>query len=360
MILTDDFTRGVLFNLRRFTFHSIAAVGAFSLFSSVSLGQSENVVVFAGWGGSIQKAQRAVYFDSFEKETGIKVIDVPDVQIAKIKAMVDSGDVQWDVVQALGMWIPQGERQNLWEPLDYKTIDKAGVPPALAGPYGVGNSTYGMIVAYNTNAFPAGTAPKSWTDFWNVKQFAGRRALQDAPRYSLESALLADGVPPDKLYPLDLDRAFRSLDRIKGNINVWFKQWPQVPILLASQEITMSLMSHTRILSIVKEEHAPLALAWGQSLMTVDFVAVPRGARHKQNAMKLINWMTNAKLQAELARSTGIGPSNNAALNYLTAAEQEQLPTYHYQKGETTLFDNKWWAENEERVTERWNTWKLK
>src|SRR4051812_10996103 len=84
-------------------------------------GESKTVV-FAGWGGSIQAAQRKILFDSFEKETGIKVIDVPDVQLPKIKAMVETGDTQWDVVQALGMWIPQGAQANLWEPLDFDVV----------------------------------------------------------------------------------------------------------------------------------------------------------------------------------------------------------------------------------------------
>jgi putative spermidine/putrescine transport system substrate-binding protein len=348
-----------LHNLRLW-FQAAVTVVALGIVPGPSLAQSQNVVVFAGWGGSIQKAQRAIFFDAFEKQTGIKVIDIPDVQIAKIKAMVDSGDVQWDVVQSLGMWVPQGEKQNLWEPLDYKTIDKSNVPATMAGPYAIGNSTYGMIVAYNKLAFAGREEPKSWTDYWNVKKFPGRRALQDAPRYTLESALLADGVPPEKLYPLDVDRAFRSLDRIKTNVNVWFKQWPQVPVLLSSQEIVMSLMSHTRILTAVKEERAPLGMAWGQSLMTVDYLAVPRGARHKENAMKLINWMTNAKLQAELARDTGIGPSNTAALEFLTEAERERLPNYHYNKGESVLVDYGWWSANDERIQEQWNSWKLK
>lgn len=344
----------------RFALFAAAALGAIAL-AGASYGQSpQNVVVFAGWGGSIQKAQRAIYFDSFEKQTGIKVIDIPDVQLAKIKAMVDSGDVQWDVVQSLGAWVPQGEKQKLWEPLDYKTIDKSEVPSKLAGSYAIGNSTYGMVVAYNTAAYAGKQAPRNWVDFWNVKDFQGRRSLPDAPRYSLEAALLADGVPPDKLYPLDVDRAFRSLDRVKPNVNIWFKQWPQVPVLLSSQELTVSLMSHTRILSAVKDERAPLAMSWGQSLMTVDYLAVPRGAPHKENAMKLINWMTNAKLQAELARTSGIGPTNNGALDVMSETEREQLPSYHFKKGETVLVDYDWWSANDEKVTERWNAWKLK
>lgn len=336
----------------------VVAAGFFSI-SAASVA-AEETVVFAGWGGSIQKAQREIFFNSFEKETGIKVIDVPNVNLAKIKAMVESGDVQWDVTQPLGMWVPQGDKEGLWEKLDYNVIDAGGVPAVMVHPTAIGNSAYGMILAYNRDAFPPGKEPKSWKDFWDVKDFPGRRGIHDAPRYSMETALLADGVSPDKLYPIDADRAFSKLNQIKPHVNVWWKKWPQVPILLASQEIVMSLISHTRILSIVKEEKVPLAIQWNQSLMTVDFLTVPKGAKHKAAAMKLINWMTKAKLQAELAKRTAIGPSNSKAFDYLDDATKENLPSYHYQKGETIAFDNAWWATNLSNMEERWNEWKLK
>src|SRR5579883_385310 len=88
-----------------------ASLGALLLAAALAAGPAETAsaagektVVFAGWGGSIQKAQREVMFNAFEKATGIKVIDVPDVQLGKIKAMVEAGNVEWDVAEALGMW----------------------------------------------------------------------------------------------------------------------------------------------------------------------------------------------------------------------------------------------------------------
>ncbi|MBO9354757.1 extracellular solute-binding protein [Bordetella petrii] len=348
-------------NMHRYLARLATATAFTAAFAAVpaapAMAQSETVV-FAGWGGSIQKAQRKIYFDSFEKETGIKVIDVPGVQLAPLKAMVETGNTQWDVVQALGMWIPQGAKSNLWEKLDYGVINKEGVPPALVGDYALGNSTYGMVLAYNTNAVK-GNPPATWNAMWDVKGHPGARGMFDGPRYTLDVALLADGVPPDQLYPLDVDRAFKSLDKIKSQVAVWWKQWPQVPVLLASQELTMSLTSNTRINSVRKAEGAPVDLSWKQALMTVDFLAVPRNAKNRENAMKLIAWMNDPKRQAELAKVTGIGPGNALAMQYLTEEENSELASYHYQKGEMVLFDNAWWAENEQAMTQRWNQWKL-
>lgn len=320
----------------------------------------DKTVVFAGWGGSIQAAQRRVYFDAFTKETGIRVIEVPDVSLPKIKAMVNSGDVQWDVVQTLGMWVPLGATDNLWTRLDSKIIDSTGVPIELLSEYGIGNSAYGQVLAYNSKATGDAGAPKNWADFWDVSGKPGRRAMQDYPRYTMEFALLADGVAPKDLYPLDVNRAFAKLDKIKSSISVWFKQAPQVPILLASGEVNMSNTTHTRIRDIVASENVPLKVVWNQGLITVDWLAVPRGAKRAENAMKLIAFMTRADLQAKLSKESGIGPTNLKALDLLTEKEREQLPSYYYQKGQMVLFDNAWWAKNNDQMIERWDAWKLK
>lgn len=338
----------------------LAATMLASLLPAGHVALAQETVVFAGWGGNIQASQRKIYFDAFEKETGIKVIDVPDVSLAKIKVMVESGDVQWDVTQALGMWIPLGAADNLWEELDYGVIKADAVPEEFRSEHGIGNSAYGQILAYNTQATGEANAPKSWADFWDTAGKPGPRGFQDAPRYTLEFALMADGVEPKDLYPLDVDRAFASLDKIKSHVSVWWKQFPQVPILLASGEIDMSNTSHTRIRDIVATEQVPLEVVWNQGLITVDWLGVPRGARNAANAMKLIDFMTRADLQATLARETGIGPTNDDAIEMLTPEEREGLPSYHYQQGEMALFDNAWWAENNDEMIERWDAWKLK
>ena len=70
--------------------------------------------------------------------------------------------------------------------------------------------------------------------------FPGKRGLKKEPNVNLEWALLADGVPPEKVYevlgtPQGLERAFKKLDTIKGSI-VWWQAGAQAPQLLADGE----------------------------------------------------------------------------------------------------------------------------
>src|SRR6185437_5664835 len=94
-------------------------------------------------------------------------------------------------------------------------------------------------ITYNVQTFAAGTAPVSWSDVWNTKKFPGRRGMYTGVTYTLEFALLADGVPKDKLYPLDLPRAFKSLEKFKRDA-VWWTQFPQVEQMLLSKEVAVS------------------------------------------------------------------------------------------------------------------------
>jgi putative spermidine/putrescine transport system substrate-binding protein len=164
----------------------------------------------------------------------------------------------------------------------------------------------------------------------------------------------------DKVYPVDVDRALKKWDGLKNQTLFW-EQWPQAPTLLASGELAMSLSSQARILGLLQEEKsAPVGLVWNQGIMTTDYLAVPKGAKHRDAAFKLIAWMLDAKRQADYAKDTAVGPSNAKALEMVDEKTREVLPSYHYQKGELVAVDSQWWAANLDKQTERWNQWKIK
>jgi putative spermidine/putrescine transport system substrate-binding protein len=323
-------------------------------------GKAAETIVFAGWGGNWQAAERKYYFDTFEKATGIKVIDVPDVNLSKIKAMVGSKNVEWDVVQAIGMWVPErANAEDLWEPLDYEAIKTDGIPRELIRKNGVAVATFAQILAFNTDAYKQGQRPTSWADFFDIKKFPGKRGFLNQPRYAIEASLMAQGLDPKSLYPLDVDRSLKHWDTIKNDV-LWWEQWPQAPSLLASGELAMTLSSQARIGGLLAtEKSAPVDFIWNQGIMTVDYLAVPKGSKKKEAAFKLIAWMLDAERQAEYAKATAVGPSNTKSLDLLDEKTKESLPSHHFVKGELLVFNDAWWSENLDKLTERWNQWKL-
>ena len=79
----------------------------------------------------------------------------------------------------------------------------------------------------------SGESPNSWADFWDVKKFPGPRALGAEVTFA-RNLPCSPTASPYKLYPIDVERAFRKLAEIKPHVKVWWKHGDQ-PIQLLSQ-----------------------------------------------------------------------------------------------------------------------------
>ena len=65
---------------------------------------------------------------------------------------------------------------------------------------GVASVAWSTAIAFDRQAFTK-AQPSQIADLLDVKRFPGKRALPNGPRYTLELALLADGVDPaERLY----------------------------------------------------------------------------------------------------------------------------------------------------------------
>jgi putative spermidine/putrescine transport system substrate-binding protein len=212
------------------------------------------------WGGSWTTAEESAYFKPFTAETGIKVRTVAPVSFAKLKAQVLSRTYEWDVSSANIVEFSQAVREGLVEPIDKSIVDPARFPPGNITDFGAAGMTLATCLVYRTDKFPNG-GPQSWADFWDVKTFPGARCLFNRSFTSLAFALLADGVPADKLYPMDIERAFKKLDQIKPHIKVWWTQGNQSQQLIADGEVDMIGMWNARAQELI-DRGAPLKIVW--------------------------------------------------------------------------------------------------
>jgi putative spermidine/putrescine transport system substrate-binding protein len=65
---------------------------------------------------------------------------------------------------------------------------------------------------------------------------------------------MADGVPTDKLYPLDIDRALRKLTEIKNNI-LWYDGLAQAEQYMTDGQAQLGLVADGRVLSAIGTRH---------------------------------------------------------------------------------------------------------
>jgi putative spermidine/putrescine transport system substrate-binding protein len=313
-------------------------------------------LVLCGFGGAYQDGQTKAYIEPFQQETGIKVIQTSGPEIAKLRAQVQSKNVEWDVVTFSDRLRTTAIKQGLFQKIDYNVVDAKDILPNLVTPYGVGHILFTMQLTYSTSFYKSGQEPKTWADYWDLKHVSGIRGMYNAAPYSLEMALLADGVPKDKLYPLDAERAFKKLDQIKDKV-VWWDQFPQPAIMLDSGTINMT--PYTRGPSMALLDHKPIGISFDQHIASYEAWMVPKGARHADTAMKFINFAIKAERQAALTKYFLAGPTNLKAMPLLDPAVAKVLPSTPEHIKQGLLFDGVWWSENLDKMQEKWSEWRL-
>jgi putative spermidine/putrescine transport system substrate-binding protein len=331
---------------------ALAAVAATIGFSAPAFSAD---MVFTSWGGTTQDAQKTAWADKFTDSSGIKVVQDGPTDYGKIKAMVEANAVNWDVVDVEGDYAVQAGKAGLLEKLDFSVIDKSKLDSRFVTDYSVGSFYYSFVIGCNKDAVKE--CPKTWADLFDTKKFPGKRAFYkwSAPGV-IEAALLADGVAPDKLYPLDLDRAFKKLDSIKSDI-IWWSGGAQSQQLLASAEAPFGSFWNGRLTALAATG-VNVTTSWDQNITAADALVVPKGTKNKEAAMKFIALATSGEAQAELATATGYAPTNTDSNMLMDEKLRLSLPDM--QSASQVNADMDYWAANRDAIGERWYAWQAK
>jgi putative spermidine/putrescine transport system substrate-binding protein len=329
----------------------VAAVG----FPRILRAKPSQMVIVSG-GGALEEAFTKAYYQPWTARTGIKIVTGPNTT-AKLKAMVEARAVEWDVAQIAAEVAAPMARQGLLEPLDYSVIDKARLLPGVAHEHFVMSDVAAYVVAWNTKAVKAGHGPKGWAEFWDVRALPGRRGLWKRPFQTMEVALMADGADKDKLYPLDVERALRSLGKIRQQI-YWWDRGAQSAQILIDGEVEISATWNGRVHQ-PKLDGAAVDFHFNQALFVSDSWVVPRGAPNKKESMEFIAFTLQAETQAAFSRVIPYGPVNSAALKLLDPKILEALPSSEANFKRGAFLDPFWWADHGDKTQERFNQWLL-
>ncbi len=321
--------------------------------------QAEKLTVTA-FGGALQDAQRAAYFEPFAKSSGIEVVeDTYDGGISKIKAMVETNSVIWDVVQMDENEMVLACEEGLLEDASATTLGIAEhlMPQASAQDCGVGFFVWSMVLGYDGDKIK--DAPKSWTDMWDTKTWPGKRGFRKQARMTLEIALLADGVAPADVYKVlatkeGADRAFAKLDQIKDQI-VWWESGAQAPEMLASGDVALTAAYNGRIAAANKEGRH-FGIAWTNQLYATDFWAVVKGA-NLEAAKKFITFAMDAPNQKAFTDQIPYGVTNVAANALIDPAVAAQLPTSPENLSAALALSTDFWVDHEEELQTRFTQW---
>ena len=312
-------------------------------------------LTFASYGGAYQEAQRKGWLEPYAALTGIKFQESEESSNATIKAQVEAGQVTWDIVD-VGNDFGLDANAALLEPLDYTKIHKDEILEGFAGTYRVADITYGVVLGYNTEK-TAGQVPEGWADFFDTTKFPGKRGMWD---YSsggiLEFALLADGVAPGALYPLDLKRAAAKLDTIKDDLVFW-GSGAESQDLLGKGEVAMAMIWNGRAYSAKHIDNKPVEIQWNQQIVTADYFVVPKGTPNKDLAMDFIAWATCKENNATPSDYIPYGPTNKNA-----TPNPEKVPDLSVSNADenSAYFDDTWVIENAQLLEDAYQEWKTR
>jgi len=320
---------------------------------------AQQQITVVNFGGANANAQKKAYYEPFE-QTGVKVVPVEyNGEQAKIKAMVETKKVTWDVVEVESPDVARGCDEGLFEKLDYSKIgSKADFIPAAVSECGIGVFVWSTVMAYDGDKLK--TAPTTWADFWDVKKFPGKRAMRKGARYNVEFALMADGVKPADVYKVlstkeGTERAFKKLTELKPNIQ-WWEAGAQPPQFLVAGDVVMSTAYNGRI-DAANREGKHLKITWTGGIYDLDYWVIPKGTPNKDAAVKFIAFASQPETQAEYAKNIAYGPTNNKALAKLDAKVLAGLPTSPANSKDALQFNIKFWADQGEELEKRFASW---
>ena len=319
----------------------------------------QKTLTISSWGGAFQKAQREAWFNVVEKELGIIIKEDTTSGIADIRAQVASGRPTWDLSTQGAHTCGLLEKEGKLEKLDAAVVNTDGIPKDLKTEFWAAQIVYSVAIGWREKAFP-GKTPTSWSAFWDTKNFPGQRSMRRHPIYNLEAALIADGVPMDKLYPIDADRAFKKLESLKPNVLVWWNSGAQSIQVLQDAEVDMVGAWNGRIQAAMAEKEGKggkLNITFDQQMLVFDCWLIPKGAPNRDLAMKAMAIMLRPEVNARISNYINYAPSN--AKGYETGViPKEKLPELpnspeNEKKGFYLNVD--WWVKNADDMVKRFD-----
>jgi putative spermidine/putrescine transport system substrate-binding protein len=312
------------------------------------------VTVYSGiWGSS----QGACILEPFSKATGITAVPEPAISsVAITKLMQQRASPEIDVT-----WLDGGPSEQAWGEGIIDAIDPAAVPniKVLSDKgiyktkegqiYGLGTGYYATGMFYNTKEVKE--APTSWLDLWKP-EYANRTIFM--------SPALANFVPTflhiNKLLggsPSNIDPAIEKFKTLK--VSSYYDSTGTVQASIQSGEAIMGAHYINAIWAVNDQNVPVIPVVPKEGVPAGDIrVHLVKGTKHKEAALKFINFAVSEEALNCLAERLYIGPPLKATK--LSDKAKQRMPW-----GPTGSIDNlvvpDWNVVNAERakIIEQWN-----
>ena len=335
-------------------------------------------LVFVSWGGAYTASQQKAYHDPYmAANPDIKIVndDSAGGAVAKLRAMQEAGNVTWDLVDMVPSDAILACDEGLVIEVDHNAILAAAPDgtPALedfgdlvVSPCFIPQIVFSTTFGYRTDKV-SDTPPTSINDVFDLVKYPGKRSLEKKPVNNFEWALLADGVPADKVYELleteaGVAQALAKLDTIKDSV-IWWEKGAQTPQLLADGEIVMGSTYNGRLFSVIEEEKQPVAIMWDWQVYDLDGWAIPAGGKNEADVKAYLKFATDTQRLADQAKYISYGPARKSSAAMVGKHAElgiemaPHMPTAPENAKNTLLYNYLFWADNVDDLTETFQAW---
>lgn len=348
-IAAEKYKAGTL--SRRGFLSAMGALGVVPLLGDRAFAQATQLVV-CNWGGQASDILRDLLGTAFEAETGIPVVvDGDGPSPGRVRAMVESGAVVWDVCDSgAGSAIVMNDA-GVIQPIDYSMVDRDKVLEGTALPFAVGNYVFSYALAYNPTLLPGGV-PQTWADVWDVEQFPGMRTFRRSVRGQLEAAALAMGVAKEDVYEfLDDDgiaEAIAKFRALRDNIITW-STGSESQNLFLQREVAMGNIFSTRSF-LLKDQMEPgtFEMTYNGGVLQPGMWVVPNNnPAGTETAMRFIATAQDPQLQADWFEAIGNGPINPAAAELIPEDLAMWNPNTPENVARQVIYSDEWYGRNQ-------------
>lgn len=365
------------------TITTMLATAALAVTASASFSGSHmaDEMTIVSWGGAYSASQQNAYHNPYIEKTGIAIINdesSPEA-VAKLRAMNETGNVTWDLVDAEA---PDAMRlcdEGLAMEIDHDEV-LAAAPDGTSATDDFGDMiisdcfipqiVFSTTFGYRTDQVPAGVEPPtSACDVFEIEKYPGKRALNKRPIANMEWALICDGVAYEDVYDtLETEegqaRAFAMLDKIKDQ-TIWWSASAEPIQMLADGEVFMGSAYNGRLFSAIVEQNQPIGMAWEWQLLDLDGWIIPTGLSEERLArvMDYLYFATDTQRLADQAKYISYGPARASSAPLvgqhadLGIDMAPHMPTDPNNAENTFVNNYEWWADYRDDLDAKFNAW---
>ncbi|MGF1446529.1 MAG: extracellular solute-binding protein [Pikeienuella sp.] len=338
-------------------------------------------MTIVSWGGAYSASQQNAYHDPYTELTGVEIIndESSNEAVAKLRAMNETGNITWDVVDVVASDAIRLCDEGLALEIDHDEMlapAPDGTPASedfgdlIVSECYIPQIVYSTTFGYRTDvAAWNGAVPEDVCAVFDLETFPGKRSLEKRPINNMEWALICDGVPKDEVYDvLETDegiaQAFAKLDTIKDEV-IWWSAGAETPQRLADGAAVIGSTYNGRLFALIEEQGQPVAMLWDAQVFDLDGWIIPAGLPEERlnRALHYVRFATDTQRLADQAKYISYGPARASSAPLVSTHAElgiemaPHMPTDPDNAKNTFLYNYEWWADYRDDLDAKFQAW---